>query len=173
MPYYWRTQASDTATGVSSGYSSPRSFRTTFVVSGGAFTLEVRPPPGCIGHLFASDYLFDGSLQTLGNRLKWVAANNSYRPSAPLTLDVTLSGEHVAGGIEGGFSDDTTGAHHVRFNKSYWPVVAPVAPATVAGDLNANNAMVGTIDGALVEHAGNYSIDNVCEAKHTWTLAPH
>ena len=147
--FYWRAQATDTSTGVTSPVTSTATFRTLFAVVDGPYRLTI-----VILYRDQSSYsvVVDGTLQTLGARLKFVASRAF--ATNPLTFDVTRAGEELAGGADGASSvapqpDSITGSTPETFWVNSQPEEHRVDPARVSGSVNGNSSLSGVVDGYL------------------------
>ena len=94
----------------------------------------------------------DGTLQTLGARLKFVARRAF--DTNPLTFDVTRAGEELAGGADGASAvaaqaDSITGSLPNTFWVNSQPEEHTVDPARVSGRVNGNSSLSGVVDGYL------------------------
>src|SRR5262249_6451910 len=111
--YYWRVQATDSVTGVTSAYSTPQSFTTVNPDDGNfRYTLVVHMPQACVlrsdrplpVNNFENDFTFDDNLSVSGDRVRYsVPLGLSYfGPPFSLVLDIHRVGAQLSGTVSGG-----------------------------------------------------------------------
>jgi hypothetical protein len=172
--YYWRVQASDTTTGVVSGYSTAQSF-TTINPDDGLFryylTLQLVSSAQCIFELFGSpvpippialpNTVFDDGLMVNGDRLTM----GPLLGSGGVTIDLERSANQLSGILVGGLGWGGLAAEIGGFLD---------VPARVAGTAdNATGRLTGNGSGILATHSGGLSVDICSVANFAFTLTPH
>lgn len=157
--FYWRAQAIDALTGATSPVTPTSTFRTLFAVVDGPFRLTIRMPNASCAPSYPMENVFDGSVQTLGTRLKFVARSPFLDLADPMTMDVTRTGEVLAGGASG-FADTPS---------RYWMLVIG-GPARVSGSVIGTSSLSGVMEGELWIGYRNYGLASGCSGVYTWTL---
>jgi hypothetical protein len=133
IPYSWRVQAIDIASGVASTSSNYNVFNVMTSRSN-LFMLDVRVPAAC----FPANYtFFASSADVVGG------GHFTLTTQGDLRLDLMTVGGSVSGTIGGTASVDTFSSVYVSTSNDNR------APASVSGTLGANGQMSGTFSGFL------------------------
>jgi hypothetical protein len=171
--FYWRAQATDSATAVTSDYSTTQAFVTVAPDDGTfPYTFILHIPDTCTRRARA-DWPLDGPLVVNGDQLRFSVSTpycgiaRSF--TASFSLDITRAGTQLSGTI-GGFWNDGPLESNVctRLFKTANDYDRPL----VSGSTNNDGRLSGTFDGSV--QAGNIinSYLNCQASGFTWTLTP-
>ncbi len=174
--YYWRVRATDTTTGVASGYSTPRGFTTVNPDDGNfRYDLVVHFPATCLAKYTyppLADYGFDNNLAVSGDTLRFSLP--SYTTGLPrLELVIQRTGSQLAGTI-GGVSPWRSAVELAVWGTAPANFETFPNPAMLSGNTDNKGRLMGTFDGSA-------EVLTCCETIPTcvnysgfaWTLTPH
>jgi hypothetical protein len=177
--YVWRVQASDTAKGVTSGFSTAQVFTTVNPDDGRfPYTLIVHLPSACFGRANlggpgppVADYLFDDALVVAGDRLRFLLP--PFDMAAPLLVDAQRAGSALSGTIGGRASGaGTLLGPYSTFDIQRRSFSANRDPVVFSGSVDHTGRLTATFDGFV--GSGTCCGDNfACSTTgFSWTLTP-
>jgi hypothetical protein len=178
--YVWRVQASDTAKGVTSVYSTAQPFTTVFPEDGSfRYTLVVRSPSWCLTHFsgssycsppsewYKSDFSFDGLLVVEGDTLRYnlVPVDGPLVNEGPFRLEIRRTSNRLAGSVSGTTADTPPVA-----------VASFTLSGMVTGEADNRGHFSGAFDGRMTLWHFGFPCDKTewCSTSgFVWTLTPH
>jgi len=172
--FYWRAQATDSATAVASGYSATQTFMTVAPEDGTfPYTFVLHIPETCTRYYLPADWPLDGPLVVSGDQLRFSVSTPycGVGQSSPVSfsLDIARAGTQLSGTIGGNWNYGPNGSN----------VCAGVSktndsshPALFSGSTNNDGRLSCTFDGFVA--AGNpiHTALNCSAPNFTWTLTP-
>ena len=155
--YVWRAQASDTANGVTSGYSAAQAFMTVNPPDDGSYpyTLDVHVPQACVmlSLWFNQRFTFDSLLSVMGDNVRFFVPDP---PQKGFDFALQRDGNHASGPIATGL-----------VSRGNFELIG-----RLAGMVDTRGRFTGTFDGEVSVDSPSL-IQHVCKAPGvTWTLTP-